>query len=329
MVSIINRHSLRAATLGLAAASMLAITGAAQAQTYPSGPIKWVVPFGAGGVADATSRIVGEKLGQKLGQRVIIENIPGAGGINAARAVLNAPADGQSLALLTNGTSISVALFKKLPFDPITQFEPVSAVGFFEFIFYTGAKSPYKTLGDLVAAAKARPGDLTAGTIFAGSTQHLTLELLKSLSGTTIRHVPFKGTPDLLLAGIRGDVDLMVEALAPIKSNLEDGKVRALAVTSATPSKALPNVPSAGADVKGFDVVSWNAIFVKAGTPAPIVATLNKALNEILDMEDVKARLLALGIESRGTTPAEIKQRMVDDIAKWGDVITKAGIAKR
>ncbi|MBM3609839.1 MAG: tripartite tricarboxylate transporter substrate binding protein, partial [Alphaproteobacteria bacterium] len=149
------------------------------------------------------------------------------------------------------------------------------------------------------------------------------------LSGTDVRHVPFKGTPDLLLSGIRGDVAMMVEALAPVKSNLEDGKVRALAVSSPTPSPALPGVPPAGEAVKGFDVVSWNAIFVKAGTPAPIIATLNKALNEVLAMDDVKKRLLQLGIESRGSTPDEIKKRMVDDIAKWSDVITKAGIPKR
>lgn len=317
------------ALAALAAIVTAFATPAHAQQSYPNAPVKWVVPFAPGGVADATSRIVGEKLGEKLGQRVIIENIPGAGGINAARAVLNAPADGHTLALLTNGTSISVALFNKLPFDPVTQFDPVSAVGFFEFIFYTGANTPYKTLADVVKAARAKPGEITVGTIFAGSTQHLTMELFKSLSGTDVRHVPFKGTPDLLLSGIRGDVAMMVEALAPVKSNLEDGKVRALAVSSATPSLALPGVPPAGEAVNGFDVVSWNAIFVKAGTPAPIVAQLNKALNEVLAMDDVKKRLLQLGIESRGSTPAEIKKRMVDDIAKWGDVIAKAGIAKR
>ncbi|MBM3609312.1 MAG: tripartite tricarboxylate transporter substrate binding protein, partial [Alphaproteobacteria bacterium] len=163
-------------TLAAAMTALAPATGALAQTSYANAPVKWVVPFAPGGVADATSRIVGEKLGEKLGQRVIIENIPGAGGINAARSVLNAPADGHTLALLTNGTSISVALFNKLPFDPVTQFEPVSAVGFFEFIFYTGANTPYKTLADVVKAARAKPGEITVGTIFAGSTQHLTME---------------------------------------------------------------------------------------------------------------------------------------------------------
>lgn len=316
--------------IATAFAGLLAFSGAAWAQNaFPSGQMRWLVPFGAGGVGDTTSRIVAEKLGAKLGQRVIVENIPGAGGIAQARALLSAPADGHTLALVTNGTSISAALFKKLPFDPVTQFEPVSAIGYFEFVFFTGANSPYKSLADVVAAAKAKPGEITIGTVFAGSTQHLTSELFRSLAGITVRHVPFKGTPDLQISTIRGDVNLMIEALAPVKGNLTGGKIRALAVTSPTPSPALPNVPTAATAVPGFDVLSWNGIFVKAGTPKPVVDQLNKAFVDVLAMDDTKKRLLDLGIEARSSTPAEIKKRLVDDIAKWGAVIEKAGIPKR
>ncbi len=325
-----KRPTIAAKVIAATFAAAIAMSAAAHAQTaFPSSPMRWLVPFGAGGVGDTTSRIVAEALGTKLGQRVIVENIPGAGGIAQARALLSAPADGHTLALVTNGTSISVALFKKLPFDPITQFEPVSAIGFFEFVFYTGANSPYKSLAEVVAAAKAKPGDLTIGTVFAGSTQHLTSELFRSLAGINFRHVPFKGTPDLQISTIRGDVNLMIEALAPVKGNLTGGKIRALAVTSPTPSPALPNVPVAATAVPGFDVLSWNGIFVKAGTPKPIVDKLNKAFVEVLAMEDTKKRLLDLGIEARSSTPAEIKKRLVDDIAKWGAVIEKAGIPKR
>lgn len=315
--------------LTVAAGLSLGVPAMAQAK-FPSAVMKLVVPFGPGGVADTSSRIVAEKMGDKLGQRIIIENVPGAGGIQAARNVLAAPADGHTLALMTNGTAISVALFKQLPFDPLTQFEPVSALGFFEFILFTGGSSPYKTLGDVLKTSKEQPGKLNIGTIVAGSTQHLTAELFRSSANIDIKHVPFKTTPDLLLSTMRNDVQLMVEALAPIKSNLDDGKVRALAVSSPTRSRALPDVPTvAEAGVPGFDVVSWNAVFVKTGTPPEIIRTLNATMREVLADKEVNDKLLALGIDGRGTTPEEISKRMKDDIAKWNAVIEKAGIEKR
>ncbi len=311
-------------------ASCVAIAPAFAQAKFPSTTLKLVVPFGPGGVADSSSRLVMEKVGEKLGQRVIIENVPGAGGIQAARNVLAAPADGHTLALMTNGTAISVALFKQLPFDPLTQFEPVSALGFFEFILFTGGDTPYKTLADVLKVSREQPGKLNIGTIVAGSTQHLTAELFRSSAGIDIRHVPFKATPDLLLSTMRKDVELMVEALAPIKSNLEDGKIRALAVSSPTRSKALPDVPTvAEAGVPGFDVVSWNAVYVKAGTPPDIIRALNTAMRESLADKELGAKLLALGIDGRATTPEEINTRMKDDIAKWSAVIDKAGIEKR
>lgn len=329
MTMTIRPFSIRATAVAALIAGLAAAPALAQTK-YPSSPMKLVIPFAAGGVADTSARLVMEKMGEKLGQRVVIENVPGPGGIQAARNVLNAPADGYTLALLTNGTAISAALFKQLPFDPLTQFQPVSALGFFEFILYTGGTSPYKTLGDVLKAARDQPGKLNIGTILAGSTQHLTSELFKSSANIDVRHVPFKGTPDLLLSTMRNDVELMVEALAPIKSNLDDGKVRALAVSSPTRSRALPDVPTvAEAGVPGFDVVSWNALYVKAGTPPEIVRTLNAAMREVLADKELGAKLLALGVDGRATTPEELAQRMKDDIAKWSAVIEKAGIEKR
>ncbi len=326
ILSMLTRNT---GPLALAAGLVLTAPGLAQTK-FPNAPMKLVVPFGPGGVADTSSRLVMEKMGEKLGQRIIIENVPGAGGIQAARNVLGAPADGHTLALMTNGTAISVALFKQLPFDPVGQFEPISALGFFEFILFTGGDSPYKTLGDVLKTSKSKPGALNIGTIVAGSTQHLTAELFRSSANIDIKHVPFKTTPDLLLSTMRNDVELMVEALAPIKSNLEDGKIRALAVSSPTRSKALPNVPTvAEAGVPGFDVVSWNAVYVKAGTPPEIVKILNNAMRESLADKELSAKLLALGIDGQATSPAEINQRMKDDIVKWTAVIEKAGIEKR
>lgn len=330
MTQSVRSLTVAATALALGLASALAAAPAHAQTKYPSGPLKLVVPFAAGGVADTSSRLVMEKLGDRLGQRIVIENVPGPGGIQAARNVLNAPADGLTLALLTNGTAISVALFKQLPFDPLTQFQPVSALGFFEFVLITGGSSPYKSLGDILKAARAQPGKLNIGTIVAGSTQHLTSELFRSSANIDIRHVPFKSAPDLLLSTMRNDVELMVEALASTKSNLDDGRVRALAVTSPTRSPALPNVPTvAESGVPGFDVVSWNAVYVKAGTPADIVRTLNAAMREALADKELGAKLLALGVEGRATSPEEIGERMKSDIAKWAAVIEKAGIEKR
>ena len=297
---------------------------------YPENPIKVVVPFGAGGVGDVTARIVGEKLGAVLGQRIVIENQPAAGGITAAQNVLRAPADGYTLALFSNGTAVSVGLFNKLPFDPVKQFQPVSSMGFFDFVFVTGADKPYKTLGDLLKAAKDKPGALNIGTVVVGSTQNLTGELFKTSAGIDARIVPFKTTPDLLLSAMRGDVDLMIDSYASLKTNIEDGKIRALATSGARRSPVLPNVPTvAESGVKDFDVVSWNAFFVHADTPKAIVDTLNAGLKTALEDPETKRKALELGIEARHSTPLEIGKRLSDDIAKWSAVIEKAGVEKR
>jgi tripartite-type tricarboxylate transporter receptor subunit TctC len=182
-----------------------------RAQKYPDHPVRLIVPFGPGGVADVTARMVGEKLGEKLGQRFVIENMPGAGGINAARAVLSAPADGHTLALFSNGTAISVSLFKNLRFDPLTDFVPVSSMGIFDFVFVTRAGSPYRTLADFIKAAKEKPGALNVGTINVGSTQNLAAQLFKSTAGIDVTIVPFRSSPEVLVALLRGDIQLAIE----------------------------------------------------------------------------------------------------------------------
>ena len=326
----INRRTLLAGAAALGGAFALAPHGAFAQAKYPDQPIKVVVPFGAGGVGDVTARIVGEKLGGVLGQRIVIENQPAAGGITAAQNVLRAPADGYTVALFSNGTAVSVGLFNKLPFDPVNQFKPVSSMGYFDFIFATSADKPYKTMADLLKAAKDKPGALNIGTVVVGSTQNLTGELFKTSSGIDARIVPFKTTPDLLMSTMRGDVDVMIDSFASLKTNLEDGKIRALATSAATRSAVLPNVPTvAESGVPGFDVVSWNAFFVHADTPQPIINALNAGLKTALEDPDTKKRALELGIDARHSTPQEIGKRLADDIAKWTAVIEKAGVEKR
>jgi len=300
------------------------------AQAYPTKPVRILVPFGAGGIADITVRIVAERLGEKLGQRFVIENQPSAGGINAARAAIQGGPDGYSLALFSNGTAVAAGLFKTLRYDPVKEFAPVSALGYFEFIFATGGESRFKTMGELLAEARARPGVLNIGTIASGSTQNLSGELFKSSANIDARIVPYRTTPEVILAAMRGDVDLIVDSYASMKSNLEDGKLRALGASSIKRSVAMPDLPTvAEGGVPGFDVTSWNAIFAPAGTPQPVIDTLNKGILEVLALPETKKLLLDLGIEAKGSTPAELGDKLKADIAKWTAIIDKSGIEKQ
>ena len=313
------------------AMTLLGLASPSQAQsTYPNRPIRVVVPFAAGGVADITLRIVADSLGEKLGQRLIVENMPGAGGVAAARAVLSSPPDGYTLALLSNGTAVSVPLFKSLPFDPVKDFAPISSIGFFDFIVGTNAESPYTTLPDLIAFARANPGKLNVGTISVGSTQNLSAQLLKSTAGIDFQIVPYRGTPEVIVGLLRKDIDVMIDNYVGMKSALIDGKVTAVGTTGENRSVILKDAPTViEGGVKGYDVVSWNALFAPAATPPEVIAKLNAALRDVVAQPDVKQKLLDLGIEARAGSPEELKTRLVDDIAKWTKVIEQAGIPKQ
>jgi tripartite-type tricarboxylate transporter receptor subunit TctC len=315
----------------LLAAAGLACCRAAGAQSaYPTRPVRVIVPFAVGGVADITIRVVAEKLGDKLGQRFVVENMPGAGGINAARAAATSAPDGHTLTMLTNGTAISVPLFTSLPFDPLTDFVPISTLGTFDFLFAVKAESEFRTLEDLIRRAKEKPGSLNLATIAVGSSQHLSSVLFRSEAGVDLVHVPFRSTPDALVSLIRDDANLLIDSHAALKSGLEGKQVRALATSGPRRSAVLPDVPTVReSGVAGFDVTSWNALFAPKGTPQPIIDTLHGALREILAAPDVKARLLELGIEARSETPAELTARLRADIEKWRAVIEKAGIPKQ
>ena len=309
----------------------LAPSNLAFAQAYPNKPVRVIVPFGPGGVADVTTRLVSDKLGEKLGQRFIVENAPGArrhcGGAHLAKSGGN---DGYTIALLTNGTAISVPLFKSLPFDPLKDFVPISSVGYFDCLFIVNAESKFKTLQDFIAAAKEKPGTLNIGTINPGSTQHLTSELFKSTAGINFVNVTFRTTGEAVIGLLRNDVQMVIDFYAALKPGLADNKTRALAWSGPTPSPALPDVPTvAQSGVAGFEVVSWNAFYAPAGTPQAVIDTLNGAMRTVLADPELKKRALELGIDTKASAPAEIDARMKADIAKWGAVIDKAGIAKQ
>jgi tripartite-type tricarboxylate transporter receptor subunit TctC len=334
-MNLIDRSALRifsAISLPFIVVSLLTVSQhQAQSQaSYPNHPVRIVVPFAAGGVADTTARIVAEKLGDRLGQRFYIENLPGAGGIAAARTVISSPPDGYTLVMLTNGTAVSVSLFEKLPFDPIKDFLPISSLGFFDFIFATSAGSEFRTLADFAAAAKARPGGLNVGTINIGSTQNLSAELFKTAANIDFTIVPFRGTPEVEVSLLQGNLALMIDSYSAMKGNIADGKFRALASSGAVRSESTPDLATVEeSGVPDYDVVSWNALFAPARTPGEIVAKLNGALRDILADAELKKRLLSLGIEAKAGTPEDISSRLRSDIDKWRWVIEKAGIAKQ
>jgi tripartite-type tricarboxylate transporter receptor subunit TctC len=321
----------RAYRNALLAAAVLTLTSLSSAQAaWPEKPVKIILPFGAGGVADVTSRILADKLSDKFGQRVVIENMPGPGGINAARAVINAPPDGYTMALVTNGTAISVAAFKSLPFDPVKDFEMVSMVGTFDLVFVANSQSEYKTLGDFIKAAKAQPGKLNIGTIAVGGTQNLGAELFKSLADVNVQIVPYKNSPDIVVALLRNDVQMMVEFPPAVQGQVNDGKLRILATSSPKPSPLLPGVATADqAGVKGYEVISWNAVGAPKGTPKAVIDTMNKAIHEVLARPDVKEQFAKVGVEAHASTPAELMTRLTADIKKWNDVVDKAGIPRK
>jgi tripartite-type tricarboxylate transporter receptor subunit TctC len=328
-MTTITRRSALALAGATAAAS--ALPRPALSQAWPNRPIRVVLPFGAGGVADVTARVVTERLGDRIGQRFTIENVPGAGGATAAQRVLQAPADGYTLALFSNGTAVSVGLFNRLPFDPVTEFVPISTLGIFDFVLATGADTGFRTLADLVAAARARPGTINIGTVTAGSTQHLSALLFAGEVGIQVEQITFRNTPDAVVALLRNDVQVVIDSFASLKASFDDRRAVALATTGSARSQTLPQVPTV-AEAGGpatFDVTSWNALFAKAGTPPEAIEGLSAGLREVLGQADIRARLLDLGIEARWSQRAELANRLVLDIERWSGVINRAGIPKQ
>jgi len=329
-IDCIRRRRLLASFAALAVVAAGTPCPAAAQTNYPSRAVRIVVPFAAGGVADTTARLVAEKLSIKLGHRFYVENQPGAGGITAARTVIASPPDGYTLIMLTNGTAVSVSLFEKLPFDPVKDFAPVSSLGFFDFVLCTGASSGFKTLAEFIAAAKAKPGTLNVGTINVGSTQNLSAELFKTAAGIDFTIVPYRGTPEAEVSLLQGNIALLIDSFSALAGNIADGKFRALASSSAVRSETLPELATVQENgVAEYDVVSWNALFARAGTPPEIIKTLNTAVQDIMGDIEIKTTLLALGIEAKAGTPEAIEARLKSDIDKWRAVIEKANIPKQ
>ncbi len=318
-------HMLAAASLSLGAL----FAAPASAQTFPSKPIRIVVPFGAGGVADLTARTVAQKMSESMGQAVVIENKPGAGGVVAGDTVAKAEPDGHTLLLMSNGTAVSAGLFKSLPFDAVRDFAPISTLGTFDIAVLTAADAPYKSMAELLAYAKANPGKLNVGTINVGSTQNLAAELFKTRAALDFLIVPFNGTPAVTTA-LRGhQVDVAVEILGPMMGQVQSKAVRVLAVMGDTRASQLPDVPTLmQSGVAGFDVSSWNALAAPAKTPKDVIARLNKEVQAAVNAPDVKKKLYDLNVEARSSTPEQLGNLLQSDIKRWSEVITRAGVPK-
>lgn len=311
--------------------SLLALAiGSAQAQSFPSKTVRIIVPFGAGGVADLTARTVGQKLSESLGQPVVIDNKPGAGGVAAGDAVAKAEPDGYTLLLMSNGTAVSTGLFKSLPFDAVRDFAPISTLATFDIAILVPADSKFKTLGELLAFAKANPGKLNLGSINIGSTQNLAAELFKSTSGTDMQVVPYNGTPALITALRGGQLDVGVEILGPVLPQVTANALRVLAVTGEKRATILPDVPTAKeSGLPAFVASSWNALAAPAKTPKDVIARLNKDIALALNNPDIKKKLHELNVEALPGTPEQAAALLANETKRWGDVINAAKIPKQ
>jgi tripartite-type tricarboxylate transporter receptor subunit TctC len=318
--------------IGLAAllSFSLALSPALAQGKFPSRAIRIVSPFAAGSVSDISMRLFADRLAARLNGQVVVDNQPRAGGVTAAAAVLSSAPDGYTIALFSTSTAISASLFKQLPYDPVRDFLPVSMFSTFANVLATGAGSRYGTLADIIAAARARPGTLNIGTTTVGSTNHLAATLFKAMVGLDVVIVPYRTPGDLMTAALRNDVDVIVQSYGALKVALEDRQLRPLATTTPGRAAYLPDVPSVQeAGVPGFDVVTWNGLFVPAKTPADVIALLNAETRAVLAEGELGRRFLDLGLEPRPSTPAELGELMASEVARWGRVIAAAGIDKQ
>lgn len=314
-----------------AVATLFALApSAADAQTYPNRPIRLLHGFSPGGAADALARIVSDGLSKRLGQPVVVEAKPGAGGNIAAAAIANAAPDGYTLGLVTGAHAISGTLYKKLAYDPTDSFEMVSTLVYYALVIAVRADSPAKTLPDLIAMAKQKPNELSFGSVGFGSTHHLAGELLTTTAGIRMVHVPYRGDAPSVTSLLGGDVPVIVGTTVLLAGQIESGAIRGLAVTSPTRTPLLPNVPSADeAGLKGYDVRTWAGLLLPKGTPADIVQKLNAETASMLADPAVKKALeTATGGDVRGSSPEDMRALIRSEIAKWSKVIDEAKIAR-
>jgi tripartite-type tricarboxylate transporter receptor subunit TctC len=315
-----------------AAATLLCALGSLNARAdedYPSRPITLMHGFGAGGNADAIARIVADGLSRRLGKAVIVEARPGAGGNIASDRVAKASPDGYTLIMLTGAHAVSAALYKALPFDPVDDFQMISTVVFFPLVVAVKAGHRFQTLADLIAEAKAKPDTLTYSSVGVGTTQHLAGELLSSMAGIKMIHVPYKGGGGPINDLLGGQIDILIDTLTISAPQLAAGTIRGLGVTSQKPWFSIPDVPPIAATVPGYEVRSWLGIASSRNVPQPVVERLNRELRAVLEMPEIRGRLEAMGNEVRGGSPDDMRKMITSEISRWKQVIGDAKIPRQ
>ncbi len=327
-----KRRVLLQSTAVIAGGLLVPVLALAQAPAFPRKPLRIVVPNAPGGAADITARTIAQAIGGPLGQPVVIENKPGAGGVSAGESVAKAEPDGHTLLLVSSGTAVSEALFKQLPFDTVKDFAPVAQLATFNLALYVADSSPFKTLADVLAYARANPGKLNVGTPQVGTTQNLAAELFRAAAGIDFQVVPFNGTPPVINALRGGQLDVGVDILGPLMGQINGKAIRAIALMGDRREPLLPEVPTvreAGGTLASFNATSWNGLAVPAKTPPAVIARLNSVINTALQQPEVKNKLAELTLNAQGSTPEQLAQRLAADVRKWAEVIERAKIPKQ
>ncbi|SEB25863.1 tripartite tricarboxylate transporter substrate binding protein [Variovorax sp. YR216] len=311
--------------------ALLALPGAAMAQTaanWPTKPVRWIVPFPPGGAMDVIARTVGDRVAQDLGQPFVIENRPGAGGNIGADYVAKQPADGYTIMITSIGMATNKALYAKLGYDPVKDFAPVSLLAVVpNVLVVNAARSKDKSVKEVMAHARSEPGKLTYASAGNGTSIHLAGEVFSSMAGLQLLHIPYKGSGPAVTDMLGGQVDLMFDSITSARPHIQSGKLRALGVTSARRSSALPDVPTiAEAGVPGYEVSPWFGVFAPAGTPADVVAKLNRALIAAMRQPEILRKLEGVGAEPIGSTPQALAEHLNKELARWGSLIKERDI---
>lgn len=310
-------------------AALAVPAGVAAQEKYPSRPVTLSHGFGAGGNSDTVARIIAPSLAERLGQQVIVEPRVGAGGNLATDRVAKAAPDGYNLIVLTGGHAVSGALYKALPFHPVDDLQMLSTLIYFPFVISVRKDHRFQSLSDLVAEAKAKPKTITYSSVGVGSTQHLAGELLASLAGIELVHVPYRGGQAPVTDLLGGRIDVMIDTLTVTRPQLNAGTIRGLAVTSPAAWPSLAGIPAAADTVKGYDVRSWMGVATTKGVPEPIVKTLNADIRYALQQPQVRDKLEAIGNQVKGSTPDEMRAWVAAEVAKWRKVIDDAKVERQ
>jgi tripartite-type tricarboxylate transporter receptor subunit TctC len=320
--------SRRAVVTALAGTGLLAsVAGAGAADAWPAKPITLVVPFAAGGTTDIVARIIGQKLSESLHQPVVVDNRAGAGGTLGAGVVARASADCYTLFMATIAHAIAPGLYKSLPYDFVRDFEPVGLVGTVPNVLLVNNSVPARTVPELIAYLKKNPGKVNFGSAGLGSTEHLAGELFRSMTGTQITHIPYKGGAPMMADLIGGQIQMALETSPSALPHVRAGKVRALAVTSAKPSPAYPGVPTlSDAGVKGYEMLTWYALMAPHGTPKPVVDRLHAELEKALKLPDVRKTFAEQGVTEGDMSTAQLETFIKNETAKWGKVVKDANV---